>query len=580
MLIFRALACDYDGTLATRDRIAEGTVSALQRAREAGLKLVLVTGRVFFELIRVCEYLDLFDIVVAENGGVLHLPGTGSIQSLAPAPPPALLSELERRAVVFRVGHVVVDTTRDYEPRVHEALAAAGARMDLIFNRGFLMLLPPGVSKGEGVQRAMRLLGLTSHDVLAIGDAENDLDFLEACDWRACPENALAEVKQRADWVFAGDNGASVARAIDERILPGLLPVAHSPRHQLLLGWATRSGEPVMIPERGANLLIQGDPISGKSWLAGLLAERLVERRYGACVIDPEGDYSSLAALPGVSAHDVTDRAALESALQRFERDPSAFAVLDLSTLHHTEKVHVIEAALARVHELRQRRATPHWVILDEAHYSLHATGVAKDAVATLADRGFCLVTWRMSWVRESVLKEMDRVILTRTTTDEELEFVRALLARAGVDPEVAALLPELPQGQGLMLTIGTATGSSVLTFTAAHRETPHVRHLRKYAESRLEIPQCFVFRSPDGRLIATADSFQAFRKALEVIPFESIAFHAGRQDFSRWIHDVFADRVLARQMRKIETRWRQGGVRRLREALARPLAAAMAGRG
>ena len=102
--------------------------------------------------------------------------------------------------------------TRDNAEQALQALAAVGARMDLVFNRGFLMLVPPGVSKGAGVQTAIRLLGLTSHDVLAIGDAENDLDFLDACDWRACPENALAEVKQRADWIFATACASSTPR--------------------------------------------------------------------------------------------------------------------------------------------------------------------------------------------------------------------------------------------------------------------------------------------------------------------------------------------------------------------------------
>jgi hypothetical protein len=477
------------------------------------------------------------------------------------------------------VGRVVVDTTRDYAEQARRALVAVGARMDLVFNRGFLMLVPPGVSKATGVQRAIRLLGLTSHDVLSIGDAENDLDFLETCDWRACPENALPEVKQRVDWVFPGENGTSVTQAIDQRILPEMLPVADSPRHQLRIGWAAGSGEPVAIPERGVNLLIQGDPVSGKSWLAGLLAERLVERRYGVCVIDPEGDYSSLASLPGVSAHDVGDRDLLESVLQRFERDPCAFIVLDLSTLLHAEKVHLIQAALIGIHRLRRRGATPHWILLDEAHYSLHATGVSESA-AMFEERGFCLVTCRMSWVRESVLKAMDLMILTRTTAADELEFFRARLAASGVDPEVATLLPDLPQGQALMLRMRAAPAPSVLTFTAARRETLHVRHLRKYAESRLDPPQSFLFRSPDGRLLATADSLQAFRKALGVVPFPSVVFHAGRGDFSRWIHDVFHDRVLARQVRTIEVRWKRGDVHRLRDALARPLTAAVGGLG
>ena len=117
-----------------------------------------------------------------------------------------------------------------------------------------------------------------------------------------------------------------------------------------------------------------------------------------------------------------------------------------------------------------------------------------------------------------------------------------------------------------------------MVTFTAAPRETPHVRHLRKYAESRLEPEQWFLFRALDGRLIATADSLNAFRKALGVVPLDSVAFHAGRGDFSRWIHDVFQDRVLARQMRTIEARWKRGDLHHLREALARPLAMASVG--
>jgi hydroxymethylpyrimidine pyrophosphatase-like HAD family hydrolase len=94
-VIFRALACDYDGTLATHDRIGSEALRALLRAREAGLRLILVTGRVFFELIRVCERLDLFHVAVAENGGILYFPGSGTIRNLAP--PPCRSPYLSRR---------------------------------------------------------------------------------------------------------------------------------------------------------------------------------------------------------------------------------------------------------------------------------------------------------------------------------------------------------------------------------------------------------------------------------------------------------------------------------------------------
>jgi hypothetical protein len=387
------------------------------------------------------ERLELFDIVVAENGGILYFPGTGTIRNVAPPPPPELLGELERRSLFFRVGRTIVDMARSDAEHARQALMATQTRMDLVFNRGSLMLLPSGISKGTGVRSAIQALGLTGHEVLALGDAENDLDFFDACDWRACPENAVPELKQQADWVFPGENGTGIARAIVDHILPGRLAVARSARHQLMIGWATRSGELVEIPERDVNVLIQGDPVSGKSWLAGLLAERLVERRYGVCVIDPEGDYSGLASLSGASWSDIRDRHAVMRGLQRFEQEPGALVVLDLSTLDHAEKLHLIEAALERIRELRRLNASPHWVILDEAHYSLHVGGVGEHTVG-LEVRGFCLVTCRMSWVRESLLKQIDLVLFTRTTASTELEFVRSRLGAAGFDRDLASVPP------------------------------------------------------------------------------------------------------------------------------------------
>jgi hydroxymethylpyrimidine pyrophosphatase-like HAD family hydrolase len=100
---FKALALDYDGTLASHDRIGPEALDALRQARAAGLCLVLVTGRTFFDLIRVCEGLGLFDAVVVENGGVLYFPPTGEIRDLAPPPPDRLLAELDRMDVPFQL---------------------------------------------------------------------------------------------------------------------------------------------------------------------------------------------------------------------------------------------------------------------------------------------------------------------------------------------------------------------------------------------------------------------------------------------------------------------------------------------
>jgi hydroxymethylpyrimidine pyrophosphatase-like HAD family hydrolase len=319
---FQALACDYDGTLAFDDRIGEETLAALERARGAGLRLILVTGRTFFELSCVCERVDLLDAVVAENGGVLYFPTDGVMRDQTPAPPFRLFTGLDRRAVPFQLGRVIVGTWRSEKPQVREALAAVGVGMAIVYNRAALMLLPPGVSKGEGVDQAVCGLGLSFHDVLALGDAENDFDFFEACGWTACPGNAVFELKDRADWIFPGDDGTAIAAAIVGPILGDLLPVVRSRRHQVTLGWSAETSEEAAIAERGINVLIQGDPLSGKSWLAGVLIERLLGRRYAVCIIDPDGDYQVLAPLPGVTWTDVVDGEDLGRVLARFDHDP------------------------------------------------------------------------------------------------------------------------------------------------------------------------------------------------------------------------------------------------------------------
>jgi len=571
---FKVLACDYDGTLASEDRIGAEALAALGQARMAGMRLVLVTGRTFFELLRVCEPLDLFDAVVAENGGVLYFPATGIIREQGPLPSPLLLAELDRRGIFFQVGRVIIGTARADEEAVRAALAATWVNLELVYNRGALMLLPKGVSKGAGVRQAIRSLGLSFHDVLAFGDAENDVDLFEACGWTGCPADAVPTLKERADWVFPGEDGTAIARAIVGPILNNLLPPVHSPRQRIEIGWASGTSEAVTLPAKGVNVLIVGDPFSGKSWLAGALVERLLDRRYAVCVIDPEGDYRVLGRLTGVTWMEIRESAHVAAALAHFERDPSASVVTDLSMLPHAKKVHLIESALAQIRQLRRRLGLPHWVVLDEAHYSLHREGVSDHALG-LADKGFCLTTYRPSWLRESIFQAADVVVLSHTTAREELGFLRSWIARSSPPhQEVVSLLPNLPRGEFMMMQQNGSQVHSVLTFTAAPRETPHVRHLKKYADSKVSPERRFIFRRPDGSMVATADSLNAFRRAVATVEERVLAYHAVRGDFSRWVCDVFADRAVGSQLRKTETRWSCGEISDLRTSIERLIAA------
>lgn len=571
-MLLKALAFDFDGTLASEDKIGRGAREALERARRAGLRLILVTGRTFFELTRVCDCLELFDAVVAENGAVLYYPGSAMLSEDGPAPPDGLLRELDRRGVAYLLGRVILSVTRGEEAAVHAALTAAGVSRDLVYNRGFLMLLPEGIDKGTGVRRALRFFRLSFQDVLAFGDAENDLPLFAACGWSACPQNAEPALRESADWVFPGYDADSVAAAISGPVLTGL-PMQHSRRHRIHLGWQSATSEPVSIPARAVNVLIHGDSASGKSWLAGALIERLVAAQYAVCIIDPEGDYQVFGGRMNMTWAEVSVPTDVRAAVARLEHDPGASIIVDLSCLPHAGKVEAIGLALNAVRDLRRRVGRPHWVVLDEAHYSLHGGGVGDEDLR-IKDRGFCLVTYRPSWLRQRVIEALDVVVSSRTTDPSELAFVASrFLTRAGHLEHAKAALAELPPGAFVVLQPDAGGPPMATTFVAAPRETAHVRHLNKYADAVVAPDRRFFFRDGHGRRFGAAESLQAFRRLIGTIHPDVLGHHAGHGDFSRWVLGVFGDQKLARQLGKAEARWRRGELVDLQGAIDRLIA-------
>src|SRR5690349_15032547 len=108
-MTFRALATDYDGTLAHDGHVDETTVAALKTAPAMGLRLVLVTGRELINLTNTFAEVKLFDRIVAENGAVLLDPQKQTTRLLASPPPQPLIERLTARQVPLFVGHTIVD---------------------------------------------------------------------------------------------------------------------------------------------------------------------------------------------------------------------------------------------------------------------------------------------------------------------------------------------------------------------------------------------------------------------------------------------------------------------------------------
>lgn len=212
---YQLLATDYDGTLAHHGSVDIATIEALQKFKSTGRKIILVTGREIPDLLSVFPEPAIFDLIVAENGALLHWPLTKEEKPLAAAPPEQFAEFLRHRAVnALSVGRVIVATLDPYEKTVRDAIAELNLDLEIIPNKGSLMILPRGVDKGFGLTAALTELGIAARAVVAVGDAENDHSLLRGSGFSAAVANALAELKAEASWVAPSGHGAGVRELI------------------------------------------------------------------------------------------------------------------------------------------------------------------------------------------------------------------------------------------------------------------------------------------------------------------------------------------------------------------------------
>jgi hydroxymethylpyrimidine pyrophosphatase-like HAD family hydrolase len=216
-LRWQAIAADYDGTLANEGRVAKDTLRMLQRVRESGRKIVLITGRELESLQSVFTQLDVFDLIVAENGALLYHPSTGEEKLLGKILPVAFVERLRQSgANPLSVGRGIVATVRPYEAAVYRAIHDLGLDLQVIFNRESVMTLPVGVDKSTGFRAAMAELGLASASVVGFGDAENDFAFLSLCGFSVAVANAIPSLKERVHLVTSGEDGAGVVEVLQK----------------------------------------------------------------------------------------------------------------------------------------------------------------------------------------------------------------------------------------------------------------------------------------------------------------------------------------------------------------------------
>jgi hydroxymethylpyrimidine pyrophosphatase-like HAD family hydrolase len=543
---FHALATDYDGTIAHDGAVDGATIAALERLKKSGRKLVLVTGRILPELHEVFPRLDLFDVAVIENGAAVYTPATKEVRVLADPPPPKFAEELRRRGVrPIITGHVIVASFLPHETVMFETIRDMGLELQVIFNKDAVMVLPSGVNKATGLVAALTELGLSTHNAVGVGDAENDHAFLKVCECSAAVANALPAVKDTADVVARGARGAGVAELIDEMIANDLSHLKTLARHRIPVG-ETENRQEECIDPAGAGLLVCGTSGSGKSTLTTAILERLSDAGYQAFVVDPEGDYTNadFATHVGSASHapeldDVTDAL----------KNPARSIVVNLLGVPLADRPAYFAQLMPLIVAEKARTGRPHWLVVDEAHHLLPAGQATTDVATLLPDRGLMFVTVHAGSVDPKALANVGTVAVIGGKPGERLrKFCEA----------VGEPVPQCPACEGDKLRPGDALlwrrgeKAAALVRTKPPR-TERRRHLRKYAAGNLGPDRSFYFRGPEGKLNLKAPNLFLFLQIADGVDDETWEFHRRSGDYSKWAREQIKDNQLADELAEVE---------------------------
>lgn len=263
---YKLIAMDLDGTLNNDEKqITEGTRAALMAAQQQGIRLALASARPSPGLYRERDALRLQDhegILMSYNGGRIVDAASGKVlfeTSMALEETKAVLRRLEELPVTpilddgvqFYVtdknAYMVeyecwnnqmvcseVENLADFisfapvkilmsvQPEILkdvQAQIAAFLPEDLTVVQTaafYLEVIPKVINKGQGIRDICRTLGISPEEVIAFGDAANDIPMLEAAGVGVAMGNAADAVKAAADRITLTNNEDGIAAALRE----------------------------------------------------------------------------------------------------------------------------------------------------------------------------------------------------------------------------------------------------------------------------------------------------------------------------------------------------------------------------
>lgn len=375
------LAAGFDGTLARDGRCDERCMDALRELSATGRKLILVTGRDLRRLLEIFPEARVFDYIVAENGAVLHRTATRQSEILGQAPPEILLQELRRQHIgPISVGSSIVSTPARHLEAAREVLRKLKLHLDyeLVTNDDTLLILPPGIDKASGVIEALRELGVSRHNLVAIGNAQNDLPLLASAEHAVVVSNAAESIKQAADRVTDAEYCDGFLELARDLIATDL--AASVPRRRVILGKDENDRDIMLLPGQDS-VLVSGPDEATRTMICNRLLEQLMQQDYQCCIIGADRNTAVTqprGALANMSTWgDAHEAPRLTDVLAALE-PPTHSIEINLAALPPETRPVFIDALLLQLQALHDRAGRPHCILIHHAHRFLTGSQVAN----------------------------------------------------------------------------------------------------------------------------------------------------------------------------------------------------------
>jgi HAD superfamily hydrolase (TIGR01484 family) len=535
---YLVLATDYDGTLAVDEKVSAQVLQSLVLLKASGRKLIMVTGRELGDLQRVFPEYKLFDRIVAENGALVFNPETLEKKLSGKRPPDAFIQKLKELNVhPFSVGEVIVATWEPHQGAVLNAIKETGLEYQIIFNKGAVMVLPPGINKETGLRLALLDLGLSEHNTVAIGDGENDNAMLRAAECAVAVNNALPQVKAFADWVTSKNRGEGVSELVGQLLQNDLSILSQNlTRHYIDLGHCS-DGSVFRISPYGQTVLLAGTSGSGKTTLTAAFAEKLIEKQYQFCLIDPEGDYLEIEG--AITIGDSSQPPIIENVIQILSQ-PAQNLVVCVLAIDLNDRPAFFKKLSTAVIGLRNATGHPHFIIVDEAHHL-----IPKDTPAAYFNfqedfNNFFAITTRPDLINQDFLKRINVAITMGESPGSTMKNFASIIEKKITVPKNIVI------NTGEVLVWQKARKDTLVVTCSIPGHLLH-RHKRKYATGDMGT-NSFYFKGPFNKLNLKANNLITFIQMGKGVDDETWLYHLRRNDYFNWFRGSVKDEGLARE--------------------------------